>query len=92
MPMKCLEILLQWAVITMYDKQIRLLGKEIVINVPGQGREKKQSERTVFAKLLSIGMNELQIIWTMTMKKNWYMIKWNIKCLGHIEKIKNNLK
>ena len=43
---------------TMYDEQIKLLGKEKVINIPGQGREKKQSERTVFAKVLSIGMNE----------------------------------
>ena len=42
----------------MYDEQIKLLGKEKAINVPGQGREKKQSERTVFAKVLSIGMNE----------------------------------
>lgn len=42
----------------MYDEQIKLLGKEKVINIPGQGREKKQSERTVFAKVLSIGMNE----------------------------------
>ena len=42
----------------MYDEQIKLIGKNTVVNIPGQGREKKQSERTVFAKVLSIGMNE----------------------------------
>jgi putative phage head-tail adaptor len=42
----------------MYDEQIKLLGKEKVINIPGQGREKRQAERIVFAKVLSIGMNE----------------------------------
>ncbi len=42
----------------MYDEQIKLLGEETIVNIPGQGREKKQTERTVFAKVLSIGMNE----------------------------------
>nr|DAK86787.1 MAG TPA: head closure knob [Caudoviricetes sp.] len=42
----------------MYDEQIKLLGEETTVNIPGQGREKKQTERTVFAKVLSIGMNE----------------------------------
>lgn len=42
----------------MYDEKIKLLGEETIVNIPGQGREKKQTERTVFAKVLSIGMNE----------------------------------
>ena len=42
----------------MYDEQITLIGKNTVVNIPGQGREKRQTEKTVFAKVLSIGMNE----------------------------------
>lgn len=45
-------------VITMYDDVIKLLGKETVINVPGQGRKKTQSEKEVFARVLSVGMQE----------------------------------
>lgn len=42
----------------MYSEVITLLGKETVVNVPGQGRKKTQAERTVFAKILSIGQQE----------------------------------
>ena len=42
----------------MYDQVIVLLGKEALINVPGQGRKKTQSKKELFAKVLSVGQQE----------------------------------
>lgn len=42
----------------MYSEVIALLGKETVVNVPGQGRKKTQTRREIFAKLLSVGQQE----------------------------------
>lgn len=42
----------------MYSEVITLLGKETVVNVPGQGRKKTQSKREIFAKILSVGQQE----------------------------------
>lgn len=46
------------AVIIMYSEVIMLLGKEHIVNVPGQGRKKVQARREIFAKILSIGQQE----------------------------------
>lgn len=42
----------------MYSEVITLLGKETVVNVPGQGRKKIKEQREIFAKLKSIGQSE----------------------------------